>query len=346
MVSALLVFLLLATSPISALAEETLNETANRVCKAFIDHREDFKEIPLQPCEAYGVFGHKNENPDRTKCFSHELDGVQKKFAFFQGNGTCHGNAVANVAKDNQISVLPVRNPDINGYGFGNSDKPLDYQGFLLVTNEYDSDLRLVTKDDQVVLCGFVYEVQGWKSSDSNKDAVCEKFLQNKYEAQDGKTSCCENDNLYDGELERETHVASAADVDIEGTGKKVKILTIGHNSGAACGCGEEWLSIARTDSSSNVQMSRALSTLTASDGCKRNGNNWSPIEIDGRGYIIQNLRGPKTWKPLSTLPPNDRVLHKYKEGDFSEVCRLHPKVQKVIDGDVPNQKLDYVPVK
>jgi hypothetical protein len=343
---------------------ETLKEEANRLCKAFIEHPEDFKEITdTQSCD---VYGQSPKSPWKAKCFFHTISGDSTPIKFVNGEvdgGTCHSDHVMAVSEGEypKVADIELRNPNVNGYSMGRDDKPLDYKGTLLLTNQYNSDLRLVTKEDpvpqhqskgafnSVILCGIRHQLQGWENTNKNSASICEKLAKDEFQEPEVKHT---NDNN------------EIVDVDLDGDGKTEKVLTIEISSGGGCGCGAVSLAIVNSGSEvieKTTVMNNKLSKLTKDPrGCSRTGSSWSAINIDGRGYIAENTWRAKDkpielndGKPPLLLPMlsekwfHDRALYKYEDGDFSEICRLKAKSKRVIDNDIyPDFMLGYVPVK
>lgn len=343
---------------------ETLKEEANRLCRAFIEHPEDFKEITdVQSCD---VYGQSPKSPWKAKCFFHTIDGDSTPIKFANGEvdgGTCHGDSVMTVSEGERPKVagIELRNPNVNGYSMGCDDKPLDYNGVLLLTNQYNSDLRLVTKEDpvqqhqskvafnSVILCGISHKLQGWENTNKHGDSICEKLAQDEFQEPEVKRT---NDNN------------EIVDVDLDGDGKTEKVLTIEISSGGGCGCGAVSLAIVNSGSEAiekMAAMNSKLSKLTKDPrGCSRTGSSWSAINIDGRGYIAENTQSAKKkqiefndGRPPLVLPMlsekgfHDRVLYKYEDGNFSEICRLKAKFKRVLDNDIyPDFMLGYVPVR
>src|SRR5262249_16619420 len=151
---------------------------AARLCHAYIDSPQDFKEIPTQACKVHMNY---SEQLMDGRCFDHSVRNSEHPLAFagFPSGGTCASSSIARVDHQNEVSYPVIRNEAVNGYGFGMYDKALDYRGLLLITNGYD--LRLVLPKEQVILCGFVEKFEGWRAPEPADDPRCQKFSRDEF---------------------------------------------------------------------------------------------------------------------------------------------------------------------
>jgi hypothetical protein len=329
-------------------AEQPIN--TDELCKAFIERHDDFKEISFDYCSP------PNGKHHPRRCFQHNIEGVPTKFVSISTGGSCGSSAVVSLSNEGlpQSDHAEPQNSSVNGYGSGHNDIPLDYHGTLLLTNDDNSDLKLVTKEGSTVLCGFVYKLEGWREAKPTQNPICEKFAKEEYqilgeERDEGAEGLKEADSLYDGDLPSETHVSKISEIDLNG--QKVLVLNLQFASGAGCGCDNESLAIAALEGASDskiiLDMQTAISDLTNAGGCNHD-TNWSAITINGKGYIAQNVLPDTHPHPdLNAREFNDRVLYKYENKNFTEMCRLNPKGRLVIDRDVlPEASLDYNPIQ
>jgi hypothetical protein len=352
-INSLYVMLMVAAGAGTAVAE-TPKEQADRICHAFIEHPEDFKKIEAtQSCKVPEVPGYFIRGDE--KCFTHALDesAKQGKFAILNGIGSCSSASLVRLSEDDTgISAhrVEIKNANSDGYSFGSDDKALDYKGALFLTDQDNNDLRLVTDDGSFILCAVVYQLKGWEKAKSEESPICEKFLKGNYQTAEkardySPKSLKEDDALYDGEFDREEHVGSINKVDLIGNGQKMSILGLQFSSGGGCGCEEQSMSIAKSDKSTPEaqKLDKAVVNLTGAVKCS-DGITWKVVTINGKGYIAQD--SASDFSRFSRTPFLDRVLYEYKNGEFSEICRLKPKVQRVLDRDVAPDDLQYVPVK
>lgn len=327
---------------------ESMKQKADRICSAYITTPEKFKEISaFEDCEVYDSF---QKSTEKAKCFSHNVEGSSSpvKFAYGTfGGGSCNPPGVYKVSaiKPFDVAGLPARNSAINGYGFGRTDKPIEYDGILLLTDNYNGDLRLVTEDDTIVLCGLVDELLGWETEAATTSPVCEKFAKQEYTILDesnGKTleDLRKRNSLYAGKLPPETHVSKWATADLMREGTPRKILTLEYSSGSRCGCGIETLTL--ENSSMNPQLNEALTRLTSQD-C-HTGHNWNVVEIDGDGYIARDIKILKhEGIGLSKRGFHDQALYKHEYGVFKELCSIKPRAQRRIEHEIGYP--DYTPI-
>jgi hypothetical protein len=343
-------------SPASA---ESLFQKAEMYCGAYIKNPADFKPVKdTHSCEIYLFQRHPRKGKDYSEpaiCFQHAVEGVEQNFAYVRNLGTCSNTTVDRVSDSDHPRVLDSdpKNVDVNGYGIGQSDTALDYNGVLLVTN--GSDLRLPTSEGTYILCRFGYELKNWEDENSDRDSICSKFAKGDFYLLEGGGSN-KADALYPG-LPPDTHVETTAEVDFNHDGKNELFLGAQYSSGAGCGA-DSWSAAItnisdKKDAASAPEidaLNDAITALTDQDEKYNTRRVWSAVEIDGKDYVAENVMPARLpiFNSFGYKPFLDRVLYEYKNKKFVEICRAKPKMEKVIAHDVKPKLppfLDYKPL-
>lgn len=332
-----LFLLCLALTPNAVLAE-TLKETADRICHAYIDHPEDFKKIKPTPCEIKYQDSDFKRDGGCAEYFD-KLTNKHRKIARGYSSGSCISSDLLEIEEDGFSDGFEVINAGGNGYGFGARDEFLLYQGQLLITNE--EDLRIPLESGAAVLCQFTYQSKNWNKADP-ETALCKKFENNEFVKNTMPLHASDNEILPD--LNREGHPRERYVADLNRDGIKEDILLYEYASGRGCGCDNYSLSVLKDgelvgtrdgDQKSqdpNIILGNRLLGLNA--GCNTLRNTLSVVKIDNKDYILKDYDyRDKALKLSKTIP--SRALYEYQSGEFVKICSQEAEAEKVIQHEV-----------
>lgn len=353
--------LLVVLTALPALAE-TLKEKADRLCHAYVDRPEDFKEIPTHPCEAH--------EPGRTEyrsmqCFSHAVEGlsVAQTFASGRFGGSCSSTGIVRIGSNNSILFTPTRNASVNGYGMGSDDKALDYRGTLLITD--GNDLRLVFEHDEVILCRFVYKFEGWREPEPKESETCQKFAQDEFS---DRSSPIAAEERHSWPRYPEARPVRQVQSDLNSDGADETILSYFYASGAGCGCDayplvplhngglippQEGNALDSSAPPALKALGLALQDLTTVCNSDRRGTKWLVVRISGKDFVLADFR-PDPWDtPLpagtdvySIAEIPSRELYEFQSDRFVRICEQRPVRKKIIAHEIiAKDALDYTPV-
>jgi len=356
----------LATAPAFA---DSLKDEAERLCHAYIGGPQDFKAVETRACRVTAIYG--TEGLD-ARCFEHSVEGSSQpqRFASFPSGGTCSSSSIAWVDDQNHADFPNIRNSHVNGYGFGGFDSALDYQGELLITN--GRDLRLAAGQEQVVLCMFMYKLEGWQAPEPAQSETCQKFSRNEFSDRGSPIS---EEQKASWPPFPEASPVKQVQSDLDGDGKDELVLSYHYVSGAGCGCDANPLvlfnngALVASDSWGVPKVSAppaletlggALDDLTMTCDARRHRPAWSVVRIDGKDFVLADYEalpwtiiqvpaaaGEETYS-WSEIP--DRELYQFQGDKFVRMCVQKPIVEKVIAHDVIPQKqqtlFDYTPLE
>lgn len=333
----------------SAASAEVLSEKAYRICHAYLDNPNDFKPVSsIRTCE---VYFNPLRDPHKSQCFDHSVEAKNLHYAIIHdAGGTCTSVSVVRISEDNPPVIVDTNwpNVEVNGYGLGSTDIPLEYKGELLVTN--GTDLRLLTLDSSLILCRFGYRIKGWRSEGGADQSVCNDFSNQKFVILDipknpkSVDELRSSDLLYPGELPAETHVVTSAEVDLNDNGKKELFLSLEYSSGRGCGY-DRWsaaitnkVSTKESDSNEGISnINSAIMDLTNQGEEYNTRRVWSAVSIKGKEYIAENVKPHPlpAFASFSYKNVLDRVLYQYRDKKFIEICRAKPEEEKVVAHEI-----------
>ncbi len=335
---------------------ETLKETADRICHAYIDHPEEFKKAETSPCKIASSSGIQEE-----KCFSYfdASTKLERKFNITYA-GSCLSPMISEIGPDNEQKYLETENATVNGYGFGSSEEPLIYKDQFLFSQNGD-DLRIMFDKKMMVLCRFTNELQGWEKPIPKNNDICKKFGDNQFSINANLIAESGQDwpnyknprrgRIYEG------HAEGLYKTDLDGDDIKEQIINYSYSSGAGCGCGASMFYLLQNgkpvgfedDAEENTPqtgLAKALRDFTGA--CDRSDKSFL-IELDEKNYFVKGASSPtvsEDKKYTRTIPV--RELYEYQSGKFVKICSQKAKTKKVIQHEVypaSSGRLDYKPL-
>ena len=350
---------LLVMMPVAVHAEENLKEKADRICRAYIDSPDAFKEITeVHDCR-HKVY--PQEDPWEMQCFDFEmLDKTKTSFAFTGSGGTCSGRHAGIVGEDSAFKWLHSRNAEVNGYGFGGRDSAFEYEGELFFS--YGHDIRMLVGEENVILCNFLYEWQGWSAAEPQDNEICRSFESLNYEVI-AKPVAKEEWSLWPKYPDAGPEEVYLSDINRDGT--QEQIVRYNYASGSACGCDSKVLVVVKEnqilppfrggDISQN-DLSEAESILPRAlnkslKSCK--GIPFSVIRIEGKDYVLTDYNDPQSKE--ADIPPvmralPERALYEFHDGEFKKICSQSSKGRKRIAHEVYPEsqwwRLNYKPLQ